>query len=104
MMHHQAYQIGIGGWNVPRFSFPLGREPENDPVVPRVTARCEKISTASGGCRRSMGGFAFSRSESKPRKWWTRKLRERGGGRGGKTRVPLLSDARTYRHPNLCPP
>jgi hypothetical protein len=25
-----------------------------------------------------MGGFAFSRSESKLRKWWTRKLRERG--------------------------
>ena len=25
-----------------------------------------------------MGGFAFSRSESKPRKWWIRKLRERG--------------------------
>src|SRR5580698_7818863 len=24
------------------------------------------------------GGIAFSRSESKPRKWWTRKLRERG--------------------------
>jgi hypothetical protein len=36
------------------------------------------ISTASGGCGRSTGGFAFSRSESKPRKWWTRKLRERG--------------------------
>ena len=32
----------------------------------------------SGGCGRSMGGFAFSPSESKPRKWWTRKLRERG--------------------------
>jgi hypothetical protein len=32
---------------------------------------------------RSMGGFAFSRSESKPRKWWTRKLRERGSGRRG---------------------
>ena len=28
--------------------------------------------------RRSTGGFAFSRSESKPQKWWTRKLRERG--------------------------
>src|SRR3989442_1563281 len=25
-----------------------------------------------------MGGFAFSQSESKPRKRWTRKLRERG--------------------------
>jgi hypothetical protein len=25
-----------------------------------------------------MGGFAFSRSESKPLKWWTRKLRELG--------------------------
>jgi transcription elongation factor GreB len=23
-------------------------------------------------------GFVFSRSESKPRRWWTRKLRERG--------------------------
>ena len=34
--------------------------------------------TASGGCGRSMGGFAFFLSESKPRKWWTRKLRERG--------------------------
>src|SRR2546429_4372399 len=41
------------------------------------------ISTASGGCGRSMGGFAFSRSESKPRKWWTRKLRERGRRRRG---------------------
>src|SRR5208282_3609178 len=29
------------------------------------------------------GGFAFSRSESKPRKWWTRKLRERGKRRRG---------------------
>jgi hypothetical protein len=36
------------------------------------------ISTASGGCARSIGGFAFSGSESKLRKWWTRKLRERG--------------------------
>src|SRR3989442_11458367 len=25
----------------------------------------------SGGCARSMGGFAFSGSESKLRKWWT---------------------------------
>ena len=57
------------------------------PAVAEVVAwaagngdRSEKptISTASGGCGRSMGGFAFSRSESKPRKWWTRKLRERG--------------------------
>src|ERR1700680_4999085 len=30
-----------------------------------------------------MGGFAFSRSESKPRKRWTRKLRERGRRRRG---------------------
>src|ERR1019366_8680171 len=36
------------------------------------------ISTASGGCARSMGGFVFSGSEWKLRKWWTRKLRERG--------------------------
>src|SRR4030081_509128 len=28
--------------------------------------------------RQTMGGFTFSRNESKPRKWWTRKLRERG--------------------------
>ncbi len=28
-------------------------------------------------------GFAFSRSESNPRKWWTRKLRERGRRRQG---------------------
>src|SRR5712672_2265544 len=41
------------------------------------------IGTASGGYGRSMGGFAFSQSESKPRKWWTRKLRERGSGRRG---------------------
>jgi hypothetical protein len=26
---------------------------------------------ARGGCGRSMGGFAFSPNESKPRKWWT---------------------------------
>src|SRR5208283_2924049 len=30
-----------------------------------------------------MGGFAFSPSESKPPKWWTRKLRERGRRRRG---------------------
>src|ERR1017187_8937262 len=43
-----------------------------------IAVKTPTISTASGGCGRSMGGFAFSRSESKPRKWWTRKLRERG--------------------------
>ena len=34
---------------------------------------------------RSMGGFASSRSESKPRRWWTRKLRERGKRRRGRS-------------------
>src|SRR3954463_8433266 len=46
------------------------------------------ISTASGGCGRSMGGFAFSRSGSKPRKWWTRKLRGRGRQRRGDSSEP----------------
>src|SRR5437588_12233701 len=41
------------------------------------------ISTASGGCVRSTDAFAFSGSESKPRKWLTRKLRERGRRRRG---------------------
>jgi hypothetical protein len=31
------------------------------------------ISTASGGCGRSTGGFTFSRSELTPQKLWTRK-------------------------------
>jgi hypothetical protein len=48
-----------------------------------IAVKTPTISTASGGCGRSMGGFAFSRSESKPRKWWTRKLRERAGGDEG---------------------
>src|ERR1700686_2232264 len=48
-----------------------------------IAVKTPTISTASGGCGRSMGGFAFSRSESKPRKWWTRKLRERGKRRRG---------------------
>jgi hypothetical protein len=43
-----------------------------------IAVKTPTISTASGGCGISMGGFAFSPSESKPRKWWTRKLRERG--------------------------
>jgi hypothetical protein len=51
---------------------------------PAVTeVKTPTISTASGGCGRSMGGFAFSPSESKPRKWWTRKLGERGRRRRG---------------------
>src|ERR1700760_4654555 len=48
-----------------------------------IAVKTLTISTASGDCGRSMGGFAFSRSESKPRKWWTRKLRERGSRRRG---------------------
>src|SRR5450755_3393559 len=48
-----------------------------------IAVKTPTISTASGDCGRSMGGFAFSRSESKPRKWWTRKLRERGRRRRG---------------------
>src|SRR5579863_9458477 len=48
-----------------------------------IAVKTPTISMASGGCGRSMGGFAFSRSESKPRKWWTRKLRERGRQRRG---------------------
>ena len=43
-----------------------------------IAVKTPTISTASGGCGRSMGGFAFSRSESKPRKWWTRKLPRAG--------------------------
>ena len=43
-----------------------------------IAVKTPTISTASGGCGRSMGGFAFSRSESKPRKWWTRKLARAG--------------------------
>src|SRR6266581_2179824 len=48
-----------------------------------IAVKTPTISTASGDYGRSMGGFAFSRSESKPRKWWTRKLRERGSRRRG---------------------
>jgi hypothetical protein len=48
-----------------------------------IAVKTPTISTASGGCGRSMGGFAFSRNESKPQKWWTRKLRERGRRRRG---------------------
>jgi hypothetical protein len=48
-----------------------------------IAVKTPTISTASGGCARSMGGFAFSRSESKPRKWLTQKLRERGRLRRG---------------------
>src|SRR5438128_12337056 len=48
-----------------------------------IAVKTPTISTASGGCARSMGGFAFSGSEWKPRKWWTRKLRERGRRRRG---------------------
>ena len=48
-----------------------------------IGVKTPTISTASGGCGRSMGGFAFSGSESKPRKWWTRKLREWGKRRRG---------------------
>ncbi len=48
-----------------------------------IAVKTPTISTASGGCGRSMGGFAFSPSESKPRKWLTRKLRERGRRRQG---------------------
>jgi len=59
--------------------FLLARE---RPTVTEVVARA-----ASNGDRgdyvRSMGGFPFSRSESKPRKWWTRKLREPGKRRRG---------------------
>src|SRR5271157_1313917 len=51
--------------------------------VTAIAVKTPTISTASDGCGRSMGGFAFSRSESKPRKWWTRKLRERGRRRRG---------------------
>jgi hypothetical protein len=43
-----------------------------------IAVKTPTINTASGGGGRSMDGFAFSQSESKPRKWWTRKLRERG--------------------------
>jgi hypothetical protein len=39
-----------------------------------IAVKTPTISTASGGCGRSMDGFAFTPSESKPRKWWTRKL------------------------------
>ena len=53
-----------------------------------IAVKTPTISTASGGCGRSMGGFAFSRSESKPRKWWTRKLRERGRRRGHSSERP----------------
>src|ERR1700691_120252 len=42
-----------------------------------------------------MGGFAFSRSESKPRKSWTRKLRERGRRRRGHS-----SERPTVRYAN----
>ena len=52
-------------------------------LVTAIAVKTPTISTASGGCGRSMGGFAFSRSESKPRKWWTRKIRERGKRRRG---------------------
>src|SRR6266702_624559 len=48
-----------------------------------IAVKTPTISTASGGGGRSMGGFAFLRIESKPRKWWTRKLRERGRRRRG---------------------
>src|SRR6266705_6778112 len=48
-----------------------------------IAVKTPTIATASGGCGRSMGGFAFSRSESKRRKWWSRKLRERGRLRRG---------------------
>ena len=36
---------------------------------------------ANGGCARSIGGFAFSRNGSMPRRSWTRKPREAGGRR-----------------------
>src|SRR3982074_1401385 len=52
-----------------------------------IAVKTPTISTASGGCGRSMGGFAFSRSASKPRKWWTRKLREGGRRRRGPARA-----------------
>src|ERR1700722_7631825 len=54
-----------------------------------IVVKTPTISTASGGCGRSTGGFAFSPSESKPRKWWTRKLRERG------------TDLKSSNHPDI---
>jgi hypothetical protein len=57
--------------------FLLTRDRRGLPAM-AIAVKTPTISTASGGCGRSMGGFAFSRSESKLRKWWTRKLRERG--------------------------
>jgi hypothetical protein len=52
-----------------------------------------QTSRVAAGCGRSMGGFAFSPSESKPRKWWTRKLpeldrKERGRQRQGRSSEP----------------
>ena len=45
------------------------------------------------------GGFAFSRSESNPRKWWTRRLRERGRRRRGHSseRLCAMPMPREYR-------
>ena len=55
-----------------------GRDARSSPgrQATAIAARTPTISTASGGCARSIGGFAFSRSESMPRKWSTPKARE----------------------------
>jgi hypothetical protein len=45
--------------------------------------------TASGGCGRSMDGFAFSRSGSKPRKWWTRRSKSEAAGDEGILRATV---------------
>src|SRR5438309_4509068 len=60
-----------------------------------IAVKTPTISTASGDYGRSMGGFAFSRSESKPRKWWTRKLRERGSRRRGHSGSRIHLDHRS---------
>jgi len=59
--------------------FLLTRErPAVTEVVAWAASNGDRSDNADYRYGRSMGGFAFSRSESKPRKWWTRKLRERG--------------------------
>src|ERR1700676_2003322 len=47
-----------------------------------IAVKTSTLSTASGGCGRSMGGFVFSRFELKPRKWRPRNTGGRGEHRG----------------------
>jgi hypothetical protein len=52
MMHHEAYQIGIGGWNVPRFSSALGENLRTTRLFPGSLEDVKKSVRAADELRK----------------------------------------------------